>query len=167
MSEVSAREFCQQTFLQSELYKNSNVILTYIPIKSEPDTLMVINDAINCKKDVFAPCVSGNTMNFYKINNINTLSKGAFSILEPKQEIVFSGDSGICIIPGLAFDKNGGRLGYGKGYYDRFLSSHKNLITVAFCPGCNFVDSLPVEKNDIPIDYIIVDDILIKAKGGL
>lgn len=63
----------------------------------------------------------------------------------------------VCLVPGLAFDRNGYRLGYGGGYYDRFLQQHPQLIRVGYCPTACFTDSLPREKTDLPVQYLITD----------
>lgn len=163
MASDSNRFSCEKAFMNSSIYKDSKYILIYFPIKSEPDTLLIIKDALDNNKFVFLPKVlSDDTMNFYKIDSLEDLSAGSFGISEPETDVEYNNQPAICIVPGLAFDGNGNRLGYGKGYYDRFLYNRKNIVKAGFCPECNYVDSLPSEDTDITMDYIIVDDKIIR-----
>ncbi len=153
---------CENTFLKSELYNFSNNLLIYYPIKSEPDTLLLIQKAVEDGKNVYLPKVTGDTMFFYKIKELKNFKIGAFNIPEPETENPYLFNDAVCVVPGLAFDKSGNRLGYGKGYYDRFLFDKNYIITVGFCPKCNFFQNLPTDENDISMKYIIADNEIFK-----
>lgn len=112
--------------VNSSFYKMGKVFLVYVSSKDEVDTVAFIKRALADGKIVAAPRCddAGFTMSFYKITLLDDLEKGSYGIYEPKnycEKLIFDENS-VCIVPGLSFDKNGYRIGYGKGYYDRFLS---------------------------------------------
>lgn len=151
-----------EAFIKSRFYKDYDSFLLYVSFGSEPDTYMIIRQALTDNKTVYLPKVNGDTMSFFNCKTIDNLQKGCFGIPEPLfSDNAYNGENAVCVVPGLAFDQNGYRLGYGKGYYDRFLSKNKDLITVGFCSGCNFSEKIPIDKNDVPVKYIFVDDKLI------
>ena len=100
-------------------------------------------------------------MKFYRVTDLNKLVSGTFGVKEPTESEEFCSEKAICIVPGLAFDKNGNRLGYGKGYYDKFLSQYPEIIKIGFCSGCCFFEEIPSEETDVKMDYVFVDDTLI------
>ena len=108
-------------------YKNADVILCYVSTPLEVDTHYFIKKALEDGKKVAVPkCRPENvSMDFYFINGFDDLEKGTFGVLEPIESKceIFQGENSICIVPGLCFDHSGYRLGYGKGYYDRFLTN--------------------------------------------
>lgn len=161
MQTDSNRYFCENAFLASQLYVNNDIFLVYASFRSEPDTFLLIKRMLNDNKIVYLPKVCNNKMFFYKIDSLEDLSAGYMTIKEPSAGELYKNQSAVCIVPGLAFDKKGGRIGYGKGYYDRFLID-KDLVKVGFCAECNYVDDIPTEIHDIKMDYIIVNDKIIK-----
>ena len=137
-----------------EKVKKANTILIYVSFNNEVDTLNIIKYFLG-KKKVAVPKVNGNEMDFYYINSFNDLSKGSFNILEPTtSNKVTSFDNSICIVPGLCFDKENYRLGYGKGYYDMFLSN-KNIYTIGLSYKETIIKKLPIDKYDIKLDKVI------------
>lgn len=112
--------------LSSELYKKAETVLIYVSSEIEVDTHLIIKDALSQGKTVATPLCNSDdcTMEFYIIEKTDDLHKGAYGIFEPNSYCrkVSYDDCSICIVPGLSFDKDGYRLGFGKGYYDRFLS---------------------------------------------
>ena len=138
-------------------YKKSNLILTYVSLKEEVDTIELIKHSLNRGKQVAVPKCEGNDIVFYYINNLYDLEEGKFGILEPKtNEVVNKFDNSICIIPGIAFDKENNRLGYGKGFYDRFLENYKGIkigLTYREC----ICDKIDTDENDVKMDMIIKD----------
>jgi len=101
--------------------------------------------------------VEGNIINFYKINSFDNLVIGSFGVLEPITNIIYKDDNNsCCIIPGLLFDKNNNRLGYGKGYYDKFLEN-RNIYKIGICFSTFLVDNLITDKYDIKMDEVITE----------
>ncbi len=137
-----------------EKVKKADTILIYVSFNNEVDTLNIIKYFLG-KKKVAVPKVNGNEMNFYYIDSFNDLSKGSFNILEPiTTNKVTNFDNSICIVPGLCFDKENYRLGYGKGYYDKFLSN-KNIYTIGLSYKETIIKKLPIDKYDIKLDKVI------------
>lgn len=141
-----------------EEYKSADTIFTYVSKGSEADTYRIIEQALADKKLVAAPkCAAGFTMNFYYINSINELEPGAFGVLEPVAGLKRADClCGLCIVPGIAFDKSGLRLGYGKGYYDRFLPQF-NGTAAGICKSDFLLERLPHYETDYKVDIVITD----------
>ncbi len=141
-------------------YKKCNILLTFVSTPIEVDTIKIINKAFLDKKQVLVPrCIPGRIeMEFCKINSINDLEKGTFSVLEPKNycKRVNSFPNSICIVPGLVFDMNGYRLGYGKGYYDRFLKDYCGF-RIGVCYSNCIKNRLPRGRYDEKINLLITD----------
>ena len=151
-----------QNVIQSDLFKNSNQILCYYPLKDEINTLLIIETALKRGKKTALPfCVDENgNMDFYYINSFDDLKSGSFDIMEPdidKCEKVVDFNSSLCIVPAFSFDKKGFRLGYGKGYYDKFLKKF-TFNSIGLCYNNFLGDSLPVDKHDVAVMYIATED---------
>ena len=150
-------------------YRDAKTVLTYVSKDEETDTFMLIERALNDGKSVAVPkCVDGTRlMDFYYISGVDQLEKSSFGVLEPKTDICEKMTDGfedsICIVPGMAFDSSGFRLGYGKGYYDRFLSGYSG-VTVGICFSECFLWRLPKGKYDRPVQLIITDRFLRSIK---
>lgn len=139
-----------------DLYKKSKNIFTFVSFSSEVNTHDFIKKSFELNKNIFVPYIEDNIMKICKINKIEDLEKGHFNILEPKNKI--SADPkliDLVITPGVAFDKNNYRIGYGKGYYDKFFYENNSLIKIGVCFSENYVENLPHDKNDIPVDFVI------------
>lgn len=142
-------------------YKNASVILTYVSKDIEVDTIKFIEMAFADGKRVAVPkCIDGTRkMDFYFINSFDDLDKGTFGVLEPKPDVckkLTDFSEGFCIVPGMSFDTNGFRLGYGKGYYDRFLSKFKGS-TAGICYSSCVKWNLPRGKFDRAVDVLITE----------
>ena len=139
-------------------YKESKLVLIYVSLKDEVDTFRLIKHSLEIRKGVAVPKCVGNNIEFYYIQNLNELEKGKFNILEPKTDRkVIEFNNSICIIPGVAFDKELSRIGYGKGFYDRFLKNYCGIkIGLAYreCI-CEKIDN---DINDVKIDIIITNE---------
>ncbi len=138
-------------------YKESNLVLTYASLKDEVDTFKIIEYSLKNGKKVAAPKCEEDIIKFYYISSLNDLSKGKFNILEPiTNNLVTDFENSICIVPGVAFDKKNNRIGYGKGFYDKFLKNYNGTkvgLTYRKCI-CEEIDN---ESTDIKMDRIIFD----------
>lgn len=150
-------------------YKACKTLLCYVSKDAEVDTHKLIEAAIKAGKTVAVPyCVEGTRdMEFYKITSLSQLMPGTFGVLEPvadgKNRIIdFSG--AICVLPGLVFDMAGFRLGYGGGYYDRFLSRKYRGVTVGICYSECTMNSLRHGRFDMACS-MLVTDLFIKRNG--
>ena len=123
-----------QKVISSKYFKQSNIIGLYVKLISEGVTSLLIN---KCLKDkvLALPRVNGDTMDFYLINSINDLKEGSFHILEPKDycQKIDVNDLDLVIVPGIVFDHDNYRIGYGKGYYDKYLQNYQHIaIGIAY-----------------------------------
>jgi 5-formyltetrahydrofolate cyclo-ligase len=140
-------------------YKKAEWIYLYIDCKNEVMTGDILKDALAAKKHVAAPKVVGSEMIFYEITSSDDLEPGYFGIREPKEGL-FAADGccGLMVMPGVAFDRNRHRVGYGGGFYDRYLSRHKNLYKAAIAFEFQIKDEVPAEPTDILPDIIITEN---------
>ena len=143
--------------LNNKKVLKSKNILIYVSLKDEVNTKIIIEELWNLNKNIYVPKVENNNINFYFINSFNDLKIGVFNILEPITNIKYKNNKDSCIIiPGLLFDKDNYRLGYGGGYYDRFLEN-KNIYKIGICFSTMIVDKINIEKTDIKMDEIITE----------
>ena len=154
----------------SKEYQNAESVLIYASLGDEIETDTIIRRALSDGKSVAVPLCKDNSghMDFYLIHSLDELREGAFHIREPDTNLhkrleVF--EKTIIIVPGLAFDRNGFRLGYGGGYYDRFLSDH-SLCSIGLCYDEMLQEKLPRETYDLPVDIVITDDTTLEINGG-
>ncbi len=156
-------------FLQIRAVKT---VFTYVSYKTEVDTTLVINKLLEQGKNVVIPhvCTQSEMNAVQLIHPTQELEKGFKGIpeLHPdlvKKRMVPPDQIEVAIIPGLAFDPNGARLGYGGGYYDRFLSNHAdNAFRIGVCFKEQIVDNVPTEGHDIAMDMIFHDKGFIGVK---
>lgn len=129
-----SKKICNN-ILSSFAYRFSQNILMFYPIKSEPDVLEVFEKAIKDGKNVYFPkTFEKGVMEFYKVENLSELFDGKMSLKEPKgdSEKFEKQDKTLCLVPGVCFDKRGYRIGYGKGFYDRFIKKN-DIIHAGVC----------------------------------
>lgn len=142
-------------------YATASLILTYVSTAIEVDTKGLIERAFLDGKRVGVPrCVPGTRqMEFYEIKSLDELKPGTFGVLEPDpdpERLLPADPGGLCIVPGLCFDNDGYRLGYGKGYYDRFLSGYTGF-TVGICYCFCMRGSLIHGRFDRAVDLLVTD----------
>ena len=131
-----------------EEYKRSDLVLIYVSLKEEVDTIKLIKHSLEKGKKVAVPKCKENDIVFYYINSLEELEEEKFGILEPKtNEVVNDFDNSICIIPGLAFDKQNNRIGYGRGFYDRFLENYDGIKIGLVYKEC-ICDEIDIDKNE-------------------
>lgn len=146
------------------LFNDKEKIFVYVSYNQEVSTISFIKDqlALGTRK-VLVPKVCGErNMRFYEISNFeNDIAPGAYGILEPVKENSvnddeINDDASVIILPGLAFDKEFNRIGYGGGYYDTFLQKHNKMLKIALCHDFQIIDECPqMEPTDIKADIII------------
>ena len=170
--ESKSREICRQ-IAQIEEYQNAQTILFYMPIRGEANITPLLQARLREGRKCLLPkCGDERLLELFYINDLDLdLTIGKFNILEPCGRAIPCTAEGISVIivPGVAFDAYGRRIGYGKGYYDRLLSSLRGktaLIAPAF--ELQLVDSIPADACDMPVDYIVTERRFIdcrKARG--
>lgn len=143
--------------IQLEEYKKSKMVLIYASLKDEVDTIELIKYSLNSGKVVAVPKCKGRRILFYRINSLEELEEGTFGVLEPNnKDLIKKFENSICIVPGVAFDKENNRIGYGKGFYDRFLKSY-NGVKIGLAYRECICDKIDSEINDIKMDKIITN----------
>ena len=147
----NANSIANSMVQQSSLYKNSKNILIFYPLKYEFNFLELLND----DKNFFLPKVCGEKLQICPYKKEDILIKSDLNICEPCTNSINPNQINLAIVPALMADKNGFRLGYGGGFYDRFLSENPNIKTITVVFKELFVESLPHEEFDVKIDEII------------
>ena len=145
-----------------DAYRAAKTVLTYVSTDIEVDTIKFIKHALNDGKTVAVPRCVPNTrdMVFYIIRSLHDLEPGSFSVLEPipkKCRKLTDFKGAFCIVPALVYDRYGYRLGYGKGYYDRFLSAHKNMFRVGIGYCCCTVTELIHGRFDVAVNTLVTE----------
>ena len=149
-------EIIYQKVINHPKVEQSKTILIYVSFNDEVDTIKIIEYLLKYK-EVAVPKIENNKMNFYLINSLSELSPGTFNILEPTTKNVLTDFSNtICITPGICFSKDKYRLGYGKGYYDRFIKEN-HLYQIGLCYQACLLDKIPHDYYDQKVDEIITD----------
>lgn len=145
-----------QKIINHKKILNCETILIYVSTKEEIDTINIINYFLN-KKKIAVPKIVNNKMNFYYIHHLNDLKLGYFNILEPTtNNLVTDFTNTVSITPGICFSKNGYRIGYGKGYYDKFYQKH-NVYKIGLCYKECLLKTIVYDKYDKKVDEIITE----------
>lgn len=173
-----------ERLLALDLFIKCNILFTYISFGNEVDTHEIINKALQMKKQVYVPRVENkechasqgtsmfNEMNFYEIQGIDKLMRSNYGILEPDGDIrnkyvsSMSDKNKLMLLPGLAFDTKGNRIGYGAGYYDRYLGrfAQNEWKKLALAYDFQITNKLTVGIYDVPTDFIVTPDRTIICK---
>ncbi len=150
------------------LYKNCDLLLTFVGSKdNEVNTLPIVQYSLSLQKQVLLPIiVPKQKMAWCECSDINTLQRNQWDILEPphpqsNQMVVFS-TSTCCLVPGIAFSHAGHRIGYGGGYFDRFLADFSG-VSIGLCYEVMLLKNLPIESHDLAVDWIITESRCIKC----
>lgn len=144
---------------ESPMYQKAKVLLCYVSTGIEVDTRRILEQAFADGKSVAVPCCldENGSMAFYYINSLSELSPATYGLLEPdphKARIYTDESASVCIVPGFAFDANGYRIGFGKGFYDRFLHRYSG-VKIGICYSSCITSRLPHGRHDIAADYIV------------
>ncbi|MDY6065884.1 MAG: 5-formyltetrahydrofolate cyclo-ligase [Finegoldia sp.] len=147
-------------------FKNSNNFFIFVSCKSEFDTHDLIRDLIEDGKKVYVPFVVGEGQMIYtEVKSFDDLEPGSYGILEPKEPLKSTDNLDFILVPGLAFDKNGYRIGYGGGFYDRFLDSlDENAHRVSVAYDFQIFDDLDPDSYDQPVEKIITPSRVLEIK---
>ena len=143
-------------FAQSEAYRNAKTIYGYLPYNQEVRTVPMLEQALKDGKKVAVPKCYGDEMKFIYLDDLTQVAPGYANIPEPiADEPVAQDETALVLMPGLAFDAEGHRIGYGGGFYDKFLAAEPNHPTLALCYEFQMLPHLETEAHDIPVDYVL------------
>ncbi len=149
-----------KNLMKSNEFVNADTVLLYFPVKNEISPLPIFEFALTLGKKVAFPVCNkeNNTLVFRRVTNLNQFTRSSFGPFEPNDECkeVTPNERTLCIVPALLFSKNGYRIGYGGGYYDRFLLNFTGT-SVGFIYSELLCDNLAPEAHDIPVNMIITE----------
>lgn len=145
-----------ERFTASDVYRQAKTIYGYLPYNQEVRTIPILRQAQQDGKRVAVPKVYGDEMKFLYLDDLTQIAKGYSGIPEPiADEPEADDETALVLMPGLAFDPQGHRIGYGGGFYDKFLAREPNHPTVALCYSFQVLPQLETEEFDIPVDAVI------------
>ncbi len=145
-----------ELFAASEAYREARTVYGYLPYNQEVRTVPMLERALAEGKKVAVPKVCGEEMKFIYIDDFSQVSPGYAGIPEPINDGPVADDpTALVLMPGLAFDKEGHRIGYGGGFYDKFLAQEPGHPTLALCYAFQVLPRLETEEFDIPVDTVL------------
>ena len=153
---TSASAELARLFFASPLYRQAKAIYGYLPYNQEVRTIPMLEQALRDGKVVAVPKVIGDEMVFIRMDDLTQVEKGYAGIPEPIANGPAADDPhALGLTPGLAFDPQGHRIGYGGGFYDRFLASEPEHPTLALCYDFQMLPHVETEEFDIPVDCVL------------
>ena len=156
-----ASEKIHENLKKNSSFINAQIIACYFPIGSEVNTHTIMLDVLEQGKILLLPKIIGDNIEFHIVSHLEKLEKGRFEIMEPKDSCERTKKIDCVLIPTVGVSKLGVRLGYGHGYYDRFLSS-ADAMKISLTYSKQIVKSIPSDSHDIKIDWIVTEDENIK-----
>ena len=153
----------QDNLRKVDFFRNAKSIGAYYSIGSEVKTHDILQEILKSEKEVSLPKIAKKDLVFKKIRSLSDLEEGNFSVMEPKDYCEEVKKIEVIIVPAIALTRDGHRLGYGFGYYDRYLSGKKSK-TIALGYSKQIMKSFPYSDHDIRIDCIVTEDRVIMSK---
>ena len=168
-----SRQIVRQ-FMALPEYQAAKTVLFYLDVRSEVRTRHSLEEALASGKKIVVPyCVEGELLELFHLESMDELSVGMYRILEPKAELrtlsakqVQVEDIDLIMVPGVAFDRRGGRTGHGKGYYDKLLEHARPdtpLVALAF--ECQMFPEIPMQEHDVFMDKVITEQAIYPGRG--
>lgn len=152
----TASQKLAEMFLETELYHQAKTLYGYLPYNQEVRTVPILEQALADGKKVAVPKVYGDEMKFIYLTDLTQVACGYAGIPEPVADGPEGDDpTALMLMPGMAFDREGHRIGYGGGFYDKFLAEEPQHPTIALCYEFQMVEDLPTEEFDIPVDCVL------------
>ncbi|MDD6058387.1 MAG: 5-formyltetrahydrofolate cyclo-ligase [Clostridiales bacterium] len=149
---------CEQ-LLASACYHNSDTVYGYYPLGNEVDCLPILRDALKRGKQIALPKTGKDfQMEFYRIFSLNEVASGHFHVMEPKEGCpLVQSEAAVVLVPGVVFDRQGNRYGYGKGYYDRYLARYSGLETIGLAYEHQMEEKLLTKATDISMRWVYTE----------
>jgi len=142
---------------KSKIFKNANKIGAYYPIGSEVLTQDILQEILSSGRELFLPKVIEDEIEFRKITDFSCLEKGNFDIMEPKDDCPADNNLDLLLVPTVGISQDGVRLGYGHGFYDKFLSKNK-VETISLIYEKQVIKKIPRTEHDIIMNWILTED---------
>ncbi|MBM3903543.1 MAG: 5-formyltetrahydrofolate cyclo-ligase [Thaumarchaeota archaeon] len=162
--EIASRQI-RKNLGKIEQYRKAQTIACYHSTGSEVKTHEIMQEILSHGKTLALPRVKEEHLVFCDVKKFEDLEKGEFGIMEPKQYCRMVDSFDLIIVPAVAMTKTGQRLGYGMGFYDRFLAGRKTP-TIALAYSKSIAKNIPYEKSDVKIDIIVTEDEIIHSEKG-
>ncbi|MDE6918077.1 MAG: 5-formyltetrahydrofolate cyclo-ligase [Lachnospiraceae bacterium] len=163
----SKSEAIVQKVIKTPEYREAGNVLLYADYCREVMTRGIFEDALLHRKKIYFPRVdkARNTMLFFQVISVRQLVRGYMDILEPREDNHMCyefqpKEDTLAILPGVVFDTAGYRIGYGKGFYDRFLADKRQISTMALAYSCQIIDEIPRDAHDIKMDKVVTEEII-------
>lgn len=154
----------QQRFFELPEYRAAGTLALYAPIHHEVETAAVAAAALAAGKHVLYPAVVGTDLKFCRVHALSELVPGKYGILEPRGEGCDPAQADLIVVPGVAFDLCGRRIGYGKGYYDRSLHRLEGSGKLAaFCYDFQLLQEIAGEPHDVTMDFIVTESRVVRV----
>lgn len=158
---AATSEALAQQLYAHPAYRSAKSIFGYLSYNQEVRTMPMLEQAQRDGKRVAVPKVIGDTMIFIWLDDLSRVELGYCNIPEPIDNGPEAVDeTALVMMPGLAFDPTGRRCGYGGGFYDRYLETHPDHPTIAMCYGFQMFDALETDPHDIPVNYVLSQEVL-------
>jgi 5-formyltetrahydrofolate cyclo-ligase len=160
-------------FMDLPEYEKAGTVMFYVDVRDEVRTRQALPEALASGKRIVVPYCLDGELELFWLENMDELELGMYRILEPKVELrdvaakrLTPTDLDLVMVPGVAFDRNGGRTGHGKGYYDKLLQhARKDAPLVALSFECQLFEEIPAESHDIFMDKVVTEDSVYVGKG--
>lgn len=149
------------TLLSLPTWQQAHTVALTLSLELEVNTRPLIDAALEAGKSVLVPKVTKQGLTFHEIKTFSDLEPGVMGILEPTTAVTGQGID-VCIVPGRVFDRSGHRIGWGGGYYDRFLETYHGA-TIALAYSVQVLDKIPIEPHDIPVELIVTEREMIRC----
>lgn len=157
LMEISAR--IGERVLAMKQYRDAQRVMCYYGLPSEVQTAGLIREMIRSGRQIYLPVMGrGRSLRAVRLERIEALHRAAFGVMEPSAgEEIAPEELDLILTPGLAFDKAGGRIGYGRGYYDRFLPRCRGTIA-GLAASWQLVECVPMENRDVYMHFVVTED---------
>ena len=164
---INSSSLISKYFLHSHAYLSSENIALYYPFKNEVNPLAIIEHSVNLGKNILLPKIEGDMLSFRTVHNLEELILNKYGIYEPKpgSKKTEIDDIDLFVIPGLAFDISGNRIGFGKGFYDRTLESVTSSKIIGFCYFFQIFNELPANELDKKAGFLVSEDGFLSCKS--
>lgn len=148
-----------EKLLQTQWYQDCTIIYGYYPLGNEVDCRPFLEEAFLAGKQVLLPRTESDVqMEFYQITSLSQVEEGRFHVMEPRMECpLVQETTGVVLMPGVVFDKQGNRCGYGKGYYDRYLRRYPKLTPIGIAYEHQIEEYIKTEDTDIPAELVVTE----------
>lgn len=165
MSSEQVQEYSEdicRNLLKMDVFQQAEVVFFYYPLGNEVNLLTAAKKAVEMGKTVGFPKTEGDVIRFYPVDSLEDFVEGCFHVMEPISQLCFEkealqGRKHVMLIPGVAFDKKRNRMGYGRGYYDKYMEELQETIKIGIAYELQIAEELPVDKYDVVMDYLVTE----------